>query len=312
MQKIELEKFLLEYYDLDHTKVLKTLETRGDRSAFLVVSKKIKYVVKIMPHSDKLESRMIAQQKIHKAGFSCPGVFTNKEGKVVSDFCDKDLILFEFIIGTESYPNVNNFYKLGLISAELHNLHCEEICLPKFRIEEELPRIQSAMLENNKLSSINKDKIVAALKDLPDFMKVEQTLLHCDLSFFNLIKDVGQTFLIDFDRLSVGSYVFDLGHVIAFSCCLIPWDYNKYPTIDDTKAITFYSNWMKSFVAGYKSERQIKPKDAIFIYEATLACCLLAVFDAENNRFIHWNLKRYFEIKSNKDLILEILSRPQT
>lgn len=292
-------------YNFNNPIFLKKLETRGKRRAFLIIDNKNKYVIKIIPNKKELIERLKFLSKIKNQNVNFPIIINTKLNKKYFFQSGKIFFLSKFINKKENHPSRYFFSKLGRAVGEFHGIEIENIKIPNLNIEKKIKKLKIMFLKK-KIDIKIKNNIINFLDLFPQISGATIGLVHGDISYFNVLGKK-KLFFIDFDDMSRGPIVYDIGQMIAFMFNLIPFDFPKFGM--EKKRMSkplFLKNGLNLFFKNYSQKIKLSTKDIkILPYMAMLACAENIYLESIGGIF-KWNYKRFKIIEKEKDIIINL------
>ena len=216
--------------------------------------------------------------------FHAPRLLKTRKGEDFEYLDGSHLYLMEFVEGKPPLETVENWSKLGEITAQLHDLSgydVDSLFLPAKEIDKMLK-------ESNSFSF--SDEYKKLLCYLPDFASLSKSIIHTDIGLHNAIeKSDSSLTLLDWDDSGRGPSVLDLGYPLI--CQFI------------TSGLVFKREMAQAFYNSYFSGKSFPISEKKFIFDAALffALAYLKYGDVDSN----W--KRIKFAVKNRDLISCIL-----
>jgi len=300
-----IEKIKKEY-NLKNPVFLEKLETRGKRSAFLIRNDKNKYVLKVIPNSKELIERLEFVSKIKKQGVNFPAIISTKSNKKYFLQSDNILFLSEFIDQKENRPSRYFFSELGRAVGKFHKIKIKNSKIPKSKIEGKIKKLKAIFLKKKIDIKIRKE-IINFCNSFSVISGMTTGLVHGDISYYNVLGKE-KLFFVDFDDVSQGPIVYDLGQMIAFMFNLIPFDFPKLGMkMKQVSKPFFLKNGLESFFKNYFQKIKLSKKDIEILPQMAMLACAENIY-LEPEGIFKWNYKRFKKIEEEKDLI-KALSR---
>ena len=147
------------------------------------------------------------------------GIPTPEPGEYVVTEDGRYGIRFKRIIGKKSYSRATGDEpeKVAQFAAEFadmcRQLHATHVDTTQFENVKE--RYYRLLKENPFFTSVQKDRLVRFIADVPD----EDTAIHGDLQFSNAIFAGNERYFIDLGDFCWGNHLFDVG--MAYLCCYL-------------------------------------------------------------------------------------------
>ena len=300
-----IEKIKKEY-NLKNPVFLKKLETRGKRSAFLIRNDKNKYVLKVVPNNRKLIARSEFVSGIKKQGVNLPGIINTKSNKKYFLQSGNILFLSEFIDQKENRPSRYFFSELGRSVGKFHKIKIKNIKIPELDIKGKIKKLK-ATFSKKKIDVKIRKEIINFCNSFPSIFGTTVGLVHSDISYFNVLGRK-KLFLIDFDDISRGPIVYDLGQMTAFMFNFTPFDFSRFGmrTKHRSEAI-FLKSEFELFLKNYSQKIKLSKKDIEILPKMAMLACAENIYLKPEGIF-KWNYKRFKKIEEEKDLI-KALSR---
>lgn len=309
MKTYNIKEFISENYSFLNVKIIKTLETRGGRRALLFESKNNKYVHKAFEKNlskTKLKKILLSQHKMNSINFSCPEIILSKKGNVFEYFDGHISCVYKYIEGSEAQPSPEFFCRFGQLVAGLHSLSSGDFKLSNYNPIQDLEIVTSFIKKQTK--NLPKNKIIINSASLISvFPKNSKTIIHRDLSFYNIIVGKEKLYLLDYDNLSKGSFYIDLGHVVAYMIFLIPSDVLSLKIKKPEKEVHYYPEWLAAFLRGYLSERKAKINPNLLI-SATVFAAIKYIYQNKNPQIYTWNFKRLEKILLEQENLKRLIA----
>ncbi len=292
-------------YNLRNLIFLKKFETRGKRRAFLITDNKNKYVLKILPKKKELIARLGFLSEIKNQSVNFPTIINTKANKKYFSQSNNLFFLSEYINQKENKPSRYFFSKLGHAVGEFHNIKIKNSRIPNLDIEKKIKKLKTLFFRKKMDIKIKKE-IINFFDSFPLIPGTTIGLVHGDISYFNILGRK-KLFFIDFDDMSQGPIIYDLGQIIAFMFNLIPFDFPKFKM--NKKRMSkplFLKNGFEFFLKKYSQEIKLSAKDIeILPYMAMLACAENIYLKSIDGIF-KWNYKRFKIIEEEKDIIINL------
>lgn len=294
-------------YNLKNPVFLKKFETRGKRSAFLIVDNKNKYVLKVVPNNKELIARLEFVSGIKKQDVNLPGIINTKSNKKYFLQSSNILFLSEFIDKKENRPSRYFFSKLGHAVGKFHSIKIKNSEIPDLNVEKKIKKLKILFFKKNINIKI-KNEIINFLDSFPPISGATLGPVHGDISYYNVLGRK-KLFLIDFDDISRGPIVYDLGQMIAFMFNLIPFDFPKLGMkMKQIPKPFFLKSGLESFFNNYFQEIKLSKKDIEILPKMAMLACAENIYLKPEGVF-KWNYKRFKVIEKEKDLLINLSKR---
>ena len=250
-----LERPIEEFWSLNSVKVLRILQKYGGRKVFSIKSEEGKFVVKVANPSDtdeKIKKATFVFDFLNRQNFNhIPFILKTKAGESFKKIGNSYIYIMEFIEGSRPKSTEENWYKIGVILADLHSFK-DYPYSSVFTFDSYKPKL----LEYSKILHFGKEYL-RILNTLPNFSDCPKAIIHADIGITNFILRKDDTFvLIDWDDAGTGSTVLDLGNPLISQ--FIGYD------------LRFNLSKAKSFYKGYLSKRQLTDQERDLIFDAGL------------------------------------------
>lgn len=300
-----IEKIKKEY-NLKNPVFLKKFETRGKRSAFLIGNDKNKYMLKVVPNSKELIKRLEFVSKIKKQGVNIPAIIDTKSSKKYFLQSGNILFLSEFIDQKENRPSRYFFSKLGCVVGEFHKIKIRNSKIPELDIKGKIERLK-ATFSKKKIDIKIRKEIINFCNSFSVISGTTTGLVHGDISYYNILGKE-KLFFVDFDNVSQGPIIYDLGQMIAFMFNLVPFDFPKLGMkMKQMSKPFFLKNGLEFFLKNYFQKIKLSKKDIEILPKMAMLACAENIYLKPEGIF-KWNYKRFKKIEEEKDLI-EALSQ---
>ncbi len=292
-------------YNLKNPIFLKKLETRGRRHAFLILDNQDKYVLKVLPRTKELIIRLEFLSKYKNQSVNFPTIIDTKSNKKYFFQSGSIFFLLKFINKKENQPSRYFFSKVGHAVGKFHSFKIKNCKIPNLNIDKKIKKLKILFCEK-KINFKIKKEMLDFLNSFPSISDATIGLVHGDISYFNVLGRK-KLFFIDFDDMSQGQIIYDLGQMIAFMFNLIPFDFPKFGM--KTKRILkplFLKNEFELFLKNYSQKIKLSTMDIeILPYMAKLACAENIYLESIDGVF-KWNYKRFKIIEEEKNLIINL------
>jgi Ser/Thr protein kinase RdoA (MazF antagonist) len=267
---------------------IELLKKSGDRTVYKVSADEGTFIVKITDPA-KSEATVLKDTQIlrffEEVEYPAPRLLLSRAGTNYVLHNGKCIYALSYLDGHEPERNVENYAKLGEVTARLHSLQGYTIPTD-FTAEVEIP----TMLVRAEKFNID-GRYKALVKALPDFSHFPTCLIHTDIGSHNSVQLTnGEIELIDWDDAGVGTRILDLG----------------FPLICDfvTKDLVFERDRAKAFYEAYCSIIELTEEEKEHLFDAGLFYALsYVIFDdsgiAEGQwRKVLWAIEHKAEILS--------------
>ncbi|MBI4993563.1 phosphotransferase [Candidatus Wolfebacteria bacterium] len=292
-------------YNLKNPVFLKKFETRGQRRVFLIIDNKNKYVIKIIPNKKELIAKLEFISKIKNKIINFPRIIDTKSNKKYFFQSGNFFFLSEFIDEKENMPSLNFFSKLGYAVGEFHKIETENSKILNLNIGEKIKKLKTLFSKKNIDIKI-KNQIINFLDSFPPISGATIGPVHGDISYFNVLGKE-KLFLIDFDDISRGPIVYDLGQMVAFMFNLIPFDFLKFEMkIKRISQPVFLMSGFKIFLKNYSRKIKLSRHDIEILPKMAMLVCLENVYLESIDGIFKWNFKRFKKIEKEQDLIKQL------
>lgn len=295
-------------YNFKNPVFLKKLETREKRRAFLIIDNKNKYVIKSIPDKKELIARLEFLSKIKNRDVNFPIIINTKSNKKYFFQSDKFFFLSEFIDKKENRPSRYFFSKLGRAVGGFHGIETKNSKIPNLNIEGKIKKLKTIFFKK-KINIKIKNNIINFLNSFPSIFGATIGLVHGDISYFNVLGKE-KLFFIDFDDMSQGPIVYDIGQMIAFMFNLIPFDFPKFGM--KKKHLlepVFIENEFKIFLKNYSRKIKLSDKDIEILPKMAMLACLENVYLKSINKIFKWNYKRFEKIEKKQNSIKKLVQK---
>ena len=233
---------------------IELLKKSGERIVYKVSADEGVFIVKISDPA-KSEATVLKDTQIlrflEEAGYPAPRLLLSRAGTNYVLHDGKCVYVISYLEGKEPERNVENYSKLGQVTARLHSLQGYTIPTD-FTAAAEMP----IMLERAK--KFGMDAHYAELvKALPDFSRFPGCLIHTDIGSHNSIQlATGEIELIDWDDAGIGTRILDLG----------------FPLVCDfvTKDLIFEKGRATAFYEAYRSIITLTDDEKDHLFDAGL------------------------------------------
>jgi len=305
MNSLIIKKIKKEY-KLRNPLLLKKFETRGKRRAFLIKNDKNKYVLKVVPNNKELIARLEFVSKIKKQGVNFPAIISTKSNKKYFLQSGNILFLSKFIDQKENRPSRYFFSELGCAVSKFHKIKIKNSKIPELNIEGKIKKLKAIFLKK-KIDVEIKKEIINFCNSFSVISGTTTGLVHGDISYYNVLGKE-KLFFVDFDDISWGPIVYDLGQMIAFMFNLIPFDFSKLEMkMKQISKPIFLENGLESFFEKYFQKIKLSKKDIEILPQMAMLACAENIY-LKSKGIFKWNYKRFKKIEEEKDLI-KVLSQ---
>ncbi|MBI5401276.1 phosphotransferase [Candidatus Wolfebacteria bacterium] len=301
-----IKKFKKEY-GFKNPVLLKKLDTRGNRRAFLIADGNDKYVLKSLPYNKELKNRLEFLSKIKKQGVNIPALINTRSNKKYFLFSHNAFFLSEFIDLKENRPSEYFFKNLGGIVGKFHKIKIKNSKIPEVDIKEKIKKLK-ATFSKKKIDIKIRKEIINFCSSFPSIFGATTGLVHGDISYYNVLGRK-KLFLIDLDDVSRGPIVYDLGQMIAFMFNLIPFDFPKLGMkMKQISRPFFLKSGLESFFENYSQEIKLSKKDIEILPKMAMLACAENIYLKPEGIF-KWNYKRFEKIEKNQGLIKQLAQK---
>ncbi len=295
MKSLLIEKIKKEY-NFKNPVFLKKLETRGKRSAFLIANNKNKYVIKILPFKKKIIARLEFFSGIKKRDVNTPAIINTKSNKKYFLQSGNILFLSKFIDQKENRPSQYFFSKLGCAVGEFHSIKIKDSKIPELNIEAKIKKLKTTFLKK-KIDIKIKKEIINFCDSFPSMSGTTTGLIHGDISYYNVLGKE-KLFFVDFDDMSQGPIIYDLGQMIAFMFNLIPFDFPKLGMkMKHISKPFFLKSGLEIFLKNYFQKIKLSKKDIEILPKMAMLACVENIYLEPNDGIFKWNYKRFKKIE---------------
>lgn len=292
-------------YNFKSPIILKKLETREKRRAFLIADNKNKYVLKILPKKKELIARLDFLPKIKDRGVNFPTIIDTKSNKKYFSQSGNIFFLSEFIDQKENSPSRYFFSHLGYAVGKFHGIKIKSDLIPNLNIEGKIKKLKILFLKK-KIDIKIKKEVIDFLDSFPSTSNATIGIVHGDISYFNVLGRK-KLFFIDFDDVSIGPIAYDLGQMIAFMFHLIPFDFPKFEM--KTKHMTkplFLKNKFEFFMKNYSKKIKLSREDIEILPQMAMLACVENICPKSTGGIFKWNYKRFKIINEEKNTITNL------
>lgn len=295
-------------YGFKNPILLKRFDTRGNRSAFLIANGKNKYVLKSLPNKKELKNKLKILSKIKEQGINVPHIVNTKLNKSYFLYLHSAFFLSKFINLKENRPSKIFFENLGSAVGKFHRIKKLNKKVLHSNIFKKIKTTKETLFKS-KINKKMRKEIIYFSNYFPGISGLTEGPIHGDISYFNALGKK-KIYFIDFDDLSFGPIVYDIGQMIAFMFNLIPYDFPKFGM--KKKNISepiFLMNGFEIFLKNYSREIKLSEEDIEILPKMAMLACLENVYLKSTNSIFQWNYKRFKKIKKNEKLIKEIAKK---
>lgn len=300
--------FLLDHlrknYAINDPKLVAVLETRGARGAFHIKSSQSQFVAKIIESPLTIFSALNLFQPSY---FKFPKITANMTGEYVTKFYNSFVVLMEFVEGNEIIPPTFKFYSdYGKIVADLHKLPTNNL-LHGESLNSQVKKLQK-FVTSLKISNEIKDSLLCFLGSVSFPAALTNGIIHGDISYYNILKNENQYYLIDVDDMIHGQIVCDLGFVLAYSFILTESDFSKL-NLKSTSHTCFLIRELAEFFKKYLQINKLSRSDLAAIVDCALLVCIKNIYSKEDDQLIKVNYERFCSLGQHRKTIDEIIHR---
>jgi Ser/Thr protein kinase RdoA (MazF antagonist) len=288
-KKREYQGLIEEFWPLRHVRIHNYFHEKGGRKVFSIKSIEGKFLVKMAASSKSVESiksDTFVLAFLKKLGFEhAPLILKTRNGTFFHQIKNQFMHITEFIEGKSPKSTEDNWHKLGIITANLHNIEGYPYS-SLFTFDSVMPEL----FENVKMFKFGKEYLYL-VNTLPDFKDLPISLIHTDIGLHNAVmKHDGNLVLVDWDDSGTGPTVIDLGFPLI--CQFI------------SSHLKFRKSIAESFYQGYLSRRQITDKEKNIIFNSGLFCALMYI----KYGIVHINWRKIQYAIRNKEMITSVLN----
>ena len=244
---------------------IEVLKQSGERVVYKVTTDKGSFTFKI---ADPSKSRKdVANdtsifQFLEDQNFPAPRILKTSDQKNFIKVEDKYIYALTYLEGETPDPTIENYRKLGDLTARLHKLKGYKI-RTKFTPASQKPYFAE---KEEKFG----ERYSALVKSLPTFTGYPECLIHTDIGLHNSVQlKNGDIVLVDWDDAGVGTRILDIGFPLLSSFTSDSLDYQ----INESQA--YYST--------YLSEIRLTKEEKQHIWDAGLFFALM-YFPTQNGQ----------------------------
>ena len=300
----DLKSFVESNWGLKNIDAPIVLRKNEEREVYFVRSLEASFVLKLF-FSEHAKKSIIQYTGVlafmTQSEFACaPRIIKALSGDYIVYEADCPAYLVEYIEGEELIENEEDEYKLGSVTAKLHGLQGCPI----------ISSIDTSRCVADMLTRFDeypfKERYDAIVKNLPDFTRLRQSLIHTDISRTNAIRrSDGEICLIDFDDAGIGSTYIDLGYPLITQFVQYVGRKEGGP-VPDINKLEFHFTAAKAFYDGYFSVIPMTEDEKRFIFDGAVFMQLfyMPVFGSEAVPYL-WKILTF--ALENKPLLLSAL-----
>jgi Ser/Thr protein kinase RdoA (MazF antagonist) len=259
-----MEKIISEVnnsYDFPHgIQIDETLQLKGGREVYTLVSDGRKYVLKIADKSKDekgIERDTFIFSYLPQNGFeNIPKLVPTRDQARYININGQFAYILEYVEGKRPPSNVATWTGLGCLAGKLHKVKDYPYKTPfMFGTEKaKLPAIAETLPF--------KDDYLKLVETLPNFDIFPQSLIHSDIGPHNSVqKPDGEIVFIDWDDASVGNRVLDIGFPLI--CQFV------------TEDLVYLEDEARAFYSAYAKENSITKQEKDAMFEASLFFALM-------------------------------------
>lgn len=305
----QLEIYIEKHWGLLKVRIIKTLQERGARKVFLIMTLEGNYILKLF-HPELSHNEIEKYTKVlvflEETGVNyAPKLIRATDHTVYGQWENRYLYIMEYIHGTVLTETPENEYSLGKAVALLHKIkgYNSDSCIDTDeRMRNMLTRFDEYHF---------KAEYDAILRALPNFKNLKQGFIHTDICPLNAMKRPnGEIVFIDFDDAGNGSVFIDIGYPLITQ--FIQFDNRvegKAPP--DIEKITFHYEAAKAFYDGYFSITPLNDEEKERIFDGAVFMQLMYMpeYGEEAVPFLWKELSYALE---NKSMIMKALGIKNT
>lgn len=258
------------------------LKKSGERIVYKITSDKSSFIFKVADHSknkDDVINDTSIFQFLKENDFPAPRIIKASTQENFVKVEGKYIYALTFLDGKTPEATVDNYRKLGELTAKLHNIKGYKR-RTKFTVESE----KSNFAENGKNFGKKYSDLV---NSLPSFAGYPECLIHSDIGLHNTVQlKNGDIVLVDWDDAGIGARVLDIGFPLL----------NAFVTED----LKYRTKEARAYYGAYFSGITLAKIEIEHIWDAGLFFALM--YFPVNNGQADWR-KTDFALK-NKDLIV--------
>lgn len=285
------------HYGIQSVQVLKKLDTKGRREAYLLQTELGRLVLKITDPGraeELVKSDTGILEYIACFDFPAPQPLFTRHKQLYLPFEDRFFYLYRFVEGKTPTPSAPMLSACGSLLATLHNLPIEDAARrslhrPAYLLDELKGWLLAApdTPEQQRMAQ----EVLAMVEEFPSFEGLPEGLIHTDPYFVNLLDGVdGRMYLIDWEDAGISYPLIDIGYVGHLSTYL-PHDRLNLGLTGD-EPVTWRPDWAQAFLDGYQAIRPLTRREQELFPWAVRLNFMIYIWEWDERRLIPENYRR--------------------